>query len=135
MKLTGFQRVTLGIAIIAGSLFVAGILYKHNQTKTGSTKPPPVADTQEAVILKSLFLNDFGPQLNRARDETSLTIGCKTNKFPEMTLPFTAQLYLDFHEGTQFLGFYTPVQDKGPGEASRTTVLLCRIFLTTFQRY
>src|ERR1700737_5271784 len=90
MKLTGFQRVTLGIAIIAGSLFVAGILYKHNQTKTGSTKPPPVADTQEAVILKSLFLNDFGPQLNRARDETSLTIGCKTNKFPEMTLPFTA---------------------------------------------
>jgi hypothetical protein len=79
------------------------------------------------LSLRGLFLTDFGPNLERARwDDRTLTIGSKTNKFPEVTLTFTPQLWIDVHEGTEFLGFYIPIQDKNPEDASKKTVLLCK---------
>jgi hypothetical protein len=122
MKLDAVQRWTLGIAILALSYFAAHTVHKQRSEPT-----PPQAEQTTALTLKGLFLTDFGPELNRARwDNRTLTIGSKTNKVPEVTLTFTPQLWIDFHEGTEFLGFYIPVQDKDPDEASAKTVRLCK---------
>jgi hypothetical protein len=97
---------------------------KANESKpelsNGETK-------QEPLTLKGLFLTDFGPNLYRNRwDDRTLTIGSKSNKFPEVTVKFTPQLWIDVHEGTKFLGFYIPNQASDPEEAERKTVLLCK---------
>jgi hypothetical protein len=92
-----------------------------------SVTPTPIAQAEKLPTLKELFLTDFGPNVNRARwDDRTLTIGSKTNKFPEVTMTFTPQLWIDLHEGIQFLGFYIPIQDKDPDQASKKTVFLCK---------
>jgi hypothetical protein len=79
------------------------------------------------LTLKGLFLTDFGANVNRSRlDNTTLTVGSKTDKFPEATMTFTPQLWIDLHEGIEILGFYIPIQDKDPDEASQRTVRLCK---------
>jgi hypothetical protein len=99
-----------------------------------SRRLPLVAQAPDAtkpqnsqITLKQLFLTDFGPHLNRSRwDDRTLTVGGRTNKFPSQTMTFTPQLWIDFHGGNKFLGFYIPIQDKDPEKSSGKTVLLCK---------
>jgi hypothetical protein len=131
LKMDGIQRTGIGIAIFGLSIYIAQTIHTFNQSKTITPTPPPAArsSSQEHLTLKQLFLTDFSPHLSRSRlDDSTLTIGSKSNKFPEITLKFTPQLYIDMDEGTQFLGFYIPVQDRDPEAASKKTVLLCRNF-------
>jgi hypothetical protein len=123
MKFDMSQRVAGTLALIFAAYFVAHTIHKER------AEPRETHIEQqhiEPLTLKGLFLTDFGPQLNRARwDDRSLTIGSKTNAFPEMTMTFTPQLWMNLHEGSEFLGFYIPIQDKDPDEASKKTVRLC----------
>jgi hypothetical protein len=95
----------------------SAIILKHETSiSPGRTVAP--------LTLKQLFETDF--KLFANSYQTTLTIGSKTQKFPEMTLKFTAKLWMDLREGTEILGFYIPTQDADPEKSSQKTVLLCR---------
>jgi hypothetical protein len=85
----------------------------------------PTIPAESPLTLKRLFLADFGEHTFRPNMDMDMTIGSKTNQFPPTTWHFTAQLYLDVGEASQFVGFYIPIQDRDPDEASRKTVQLC----------
>jgi hypothetical protein len=117
------------------ALLVALVAWTQIKDKYETEHPLPITKhlSQERLTLKQLFLSDFGSHINRSRwDDRTLTVGSKSNKFPEVVLKFTPQLYLDLDEGTQFLGFYIPVQDRDPDEASKRTAMLCRHLPTQF---
>lgn len=85
---------------------------------------------QEPLTLKHLFQNDFKVFANEY--ESSLTIGSKTQRFPETTLKFSSRLWMDLREGTEILAFYIPIQDSDPNQDSKKSVLLCRSLPSNF---
>jgi len=114
------------------ALLVALVAWTQIKDKYEAEHPPQATRplSQEHLTLKQLFLTDFKVFANNT--ETTLTIGSKSHKFPEVTLKFTAQLWMDLREGTEILGFYIPIQDKDPEESSKRTVRLCRILPDNF---
>jgi hypothetical protein len=120
---------TLGTLVVIVGLYYLNVWLRPTPENTATSLSVSESQKikQEPLSLKGLFLTDFGPNVNRARlDDRTLTIGSKTHRFPEVTMTFTAQLWIDLHEGTEFLGFYIPVQDRDPDQASKKTVRLCK---------
>ncbi len=114
------------------ALLIALVAWTQIKDKYEAEHPPQTTRplSQEHLTLKQLFLTDFKVFANNT--ETTLTIGSKSHKFSEVTLKFTAQLWMDLREGTEILGFYIPIQDKDPEESSKRTVRLCRILPDNF---